>query len=119
MGWQNAFHCEIDPFCNRILNYWFGNAQSYTDITTTDFKCWKGKIDVLTGGFPCFDGDTLVLTSDGMKPIREIKVGDGILTKEGRFKNCNAIMRSRQRHITCLKAQGIYEPVITTDNHPF
>lgn len=37
MGWRNAFHCEIDEFCNRILNYWFSHAKSYTDITTTDF----------------------------------------------------------------------------------
>ncbi|EXY31256.1 cytosine-specific methyltransferase domain protein [Bacteroides fragilis str. 3397 T10] len=38
MGWRNAFHCEIDEFCNRILNYWFSHAESYTDITTTDFR---------------------------------------------------------------------------------
>ncbi len=23
MGWKNAFHCEINPFCNEILKYWF------------------------------------------------------------------------------------------------
>ena len=53
MGWQNAFHCEIDDFCNTILNYWFKDAKSYTDVTTTDFREWRGKINVLTGGFPC------------------------------------------------------------------
>ena len=37
MGWQNAFHCEIDDFCNTILNYWFKDAKSYTDVATTDF----------------------------------------------------------------------------------
>ena len=36
MGWQNAFHCEIDDFCNTILNYWFKDAKSYTDVATTD-----------------------------------------------------------------------------------
>ena len=119
MGWQNAFHCEIDPFCNRILNYWFPDAQSYTDITTTDFRNWRGKVNVLTGGFPCFDGDTLVLTSKGLKPIREIRTGDDILTKEGRFRKCNAVMKSHKRSIIRLEAQGLWEPVITTDNHPF
>lgn len=53
MGWQNAFHCEIDDFCNTILNYWFKDAKSYTDVATTDFREWRGKINVLTGGFPC------------------------------------------------------------------
>ena len=53
MGWQNALHCEIDDFCNTILNYWFKDAKSYTDVATTDFREWRGKINVLTGGFPC------------------------------------------------------------------
>ena len=53
MGWKNAFHCEINPFCNDILKYWFPNSEHYEDITKTDFSQWKGRIDVLTGGFPC------------------------------------------------------------------
>lgn len=53
MGWENAFHCEINPFCNEILKYWFPNSEHYEDITKTDFSQWKGRIDVLTGGFPC------------------------------------------------------------------
>ena len=53
MGWENAFHCEINPFGRAILNYWFPNSVSYEDITKTDFRKWRGQIDVLTGGFPC------------------------------------------------------------------
>lgn len=53
MGWKNAFHCEINSFCNEILKYWFPDSEHYEDITKTDFSQWKGRIDVLTGGFPC------------------------------------------------------------------
>ena len=53
MGWTNAFHCEINPFARKILEYHFPNSISYDDITTTDFTTWRGKIDILTGGFPC------------------------------------------------------------------
>lgn len=53
MGWENVFHCEINPFCQRILKYYFPNSIPYGDITTTDFSIWRGKIDILTGGFPC------------------------------------------------------------------
>ena len=53
LGWENVFHCEINPFCRQVLNYWFTNSKSYEDITKTDFREWQGKIDVLTGGFPC------------------------------------------------------------------
>ena len=53
LGWQNAFHCEISKFCNTILNYWYPNSIGYENIKKTDFSKWQGKIDVLTGGFPC------------------------------------------------------------------
>lgn len=53
MGWQNLFHCEIQEFPRKVLQYWFQNSESYEDITKTDFTKWHGKVDVLTGGFPC------------------------------------------------------------------
>ena len=53
LGWENLFHCEINPFGRRVLDYWFPNSKSYGDITTTDFSEWRGRVNVLTGGFPC------------------------------------------------------------------
>lgn len=53
MGWQNMFHCEIQEFPRRVLEYWYPNSISYEDITKTDFTPWQGKIDILTAGFPC------------------------------------------------------------------
>lgn len=53
IGWKNIFHCEINEFCTKILNYHFPNAEHYADITKTYFTKWRGKIDVLSGGFPC------------------------------------------------------------------
>lgn len=53
MGWENAFHCEINPFARRILEYYWTNATSYEDITKADFSIWRNKIDIITGGFPC------------------------------------------------------------------
>ena len=42
LGWDNAFHCEINPFGRQILDYYFPNAESYEDITKTDFSKWGG-----------------------------------------------------------------------------
>lgn len=53
MGWRNLFHCEIDGFCRRILQYHFPEQISYDDIRKTDFTPWRGLVDVLSGGFPC------------------------------------------------------------------
>lgn len=53
LGWTNMFHCEIQEFQRKVLEYWFPNSISYEDITKTDFSKWRRHIDVLTGGFPC------------------------------------------------------------------
>lgn len=50
LGWENLFHCEINPFGRAVLDYWYPNAKSYDDITKTDFTEWRGRVDVLTGG---------------------------------------------------------------------
>ena len=53
MGWQNVFHCEWEDFPRKILEFHFPKSISYGDIKQTDFTIHRGKIDVLTGGFPC------------------------------------------------------------------
>lgn len=53
MGWDNVFHCEINEFCQKVLNHYWPHAKSYQDIKKTDFTEWRGKIDVISGGFPC------------------------------------------------------------------
>jgi DNA (cytosine-5)-methyltransferase 1 len=53
MGWENKFHCEWNEFGQRVLNYYWPDAELFTDITKSDFKKYANTIDVLTGGFPC------------------------------------------------------------------
>lgn len=53
MGWENAFSCEIDEFCNKVLSYHYPNTKHYGNIFKQDFREWRGRIDVLTAGFPC------------------------------------------------------------------
>lgn len=53
MGWENVFHCENNPFCQKILKYYWSNAKTYGDIKLSDFTIYRGLIDVLSGGFPC------------------------------------------------------------------
>ena len=53
MGWENVFHCEWNEFGQRVLKHHFPKALSYADITKTDFNVHRGRISVLSGGFPC------------------------------------------------------------------
>jgi len=53
MGWDNIFHCEWNPFGQKVLKHYWPNSISYHDITKTDFSIHRGAVDILTGGFPC------------------------------------------------------------------
>jgi DNA (cytosine-5)-methyltransferase 1 len=53
MGWENVFHCEWNPFGQKVLKHYWPNAESFDDITKTDFTKYANQIDILTGGFPC------------------------------------------------------------------
>lgn len=85
MGWENVMSCEIDDFCNKVTNYYWPKCIQYGDIKTTDFTIWRGKIDILTGGFPCQpfsnsgeglgEQDERYLFQEMLRAIREIKPG--------------------------------------------
>lgn len=51
MGWQNVFHCEWNPFGQKVLHHYWPNAEQFTDITKSDFTKYANTIDILTGGF--------------------------------------------------------------------
>jgi DNA (cytosine-5)-methyltransferase 1 len=53
MGWENVFHCEWNEFGQKVLKYYWPNAESFGDITKTDFTKYHGTIDIISGGFPC------------------------------------------------------------------
>ena len=92
-GWSNMFNCEINPFCRTILKYHFPDAEQYSDIRTTDFSIWRGRIDVLSGGFPCQPfsqagkrkgtDDDRYLWPEMLRAIREVRprwvVGENVL----------------------------------------
>ena len=83
MGWENKFHCEWNPFGQKVLKYYWPNAESFNDITKTNFTKYANKIDILTGGFPCQPysnagkrlgkADERHLWPEMLRAIREIK----------------------------------------------
>ena len=38
MGWQNLFHCEIEEFPRRVLDYWFPNAEGLLKAKKLNIK---------------------------------------------------------------------------------
>lgn len=128
MGWSNQFWCEIDNFCQQVLKYHFPESIGYGNIKETDFKKWRGRIDVLTGGFPCQPfscagrrkgaGDDRYLWPEMLRAIREIQpswvVGENVggivsMVQPGRetklggqgslFGEDNSIYERRQQYV--------------------
>ena len=52
-GWKNLFNCEWEEFPRKVLKYHFPNAKQYGDIKEFDATDYHGRIDILSGGFPC------------------------------------------------------------------
>lgn len=56
MGWETVAFVEKDAFCQKVLRKNFGqDIEIYDDITTCSGKPFRGRIDIVTGGFPCQD----------------------------------------------------------------
>jgi DNA (cytosine-5)-methyltransferase 1 len=93
MGWENKFHCEWNDFGQKVLKHYWPNAESFHDITKTDFTKYANRIDILTGGFPCQPysmagkrkgkEDERHLWPEMLRCIREVKprwvVGENVL----------------------------------------
>ena len=53
MGWNNVFHVERDPFCRQVLTHHFPQSQSFDDVKTFDATPFRGRVSIISGGFPC------------------------------------------------------------------
>jgi DNA (cytosine-5)-methyltransferase 1 len=53
MGWENIAMVEKDKFCQRVLKKNFPKTKIHDDIFTFPAADYFGRIDIITGGFPC------------------------------------------------------------------
>lgn len=53
LGWDNVLSCEFASFPREILQFYYPFTHHYGDIRSLKGTKYRGKIDVLTGGFPC------------------------------------------------------------------
>lgn len=55
LGWETVAFVEKDEFCQKVLRKNFGGVPIYDDITTFSGKPFRGRCNIITGGFPCQD----------------------------------------------------------------
>jgi DNA (cytosine-5)-methyltransferase 1 len=53
MGWNNIFHCDFNPYCQKLLKQNFPNSTGYANIKDFNATQYRGIVDIISGGFPC------------------------------------------------------------------
>ena len=110
---------EIKTHALNTLAHLYPDEQfEYTDITQLDTDDIP-HIDALIGGFPCFTGNTLVLTKKGYKPIQEIKKGDEVLTHNKRYRKVVNPLNQGVKDTVLFKTVFDTNGIETTNNHKF
>lgn len=123
LGWNTLAYVEWDEHCQnvlraRIADGVFDDAPIFGDVGKFDGRPFRGKVDVVSAGFPCFVAGTLVLTVKGYRPIEEIEVGELVLTHLGRWRQVTSTMVREGAPIREIRAQGV-PGVVCSDEHPF
>ena len=117
LGWKPAWFSEIEPFPCEVLKQRFPDVPNLGDMTKIKGEEYRGKIDLLVGGTPCFVAGTMVLTPSGYQAIETLKIGDEVITHTGDIRKVTAI-GNKEAATGEVKIIGL--PIIRcTGNHPF
>lgn len=115
---KNYYRSEIDKYANAVAEKNYKDMISLGNVM--DYEDWDidfSKIDLLIGGSPCFEKDALVYTKEGYKEIRDIKVGDMVLTHKNRYRK---VLRVGAKIASTVKIEGVhFVSFRATLNHPF
>ena len=85
-----------------------------------DYSQYVNKVDLLTGGVPCFIAGTRVSTNSGYKNIEDVLLEDKLLTHTGKFQNIINLQRKLYTgDLYDLKIKYHPEIISCTEEHPF
>ena len=111
---------EINQNCIQLTQRHFPNTIQLGDVCKIDDNVLKTlpKIDLLIGGSPCFTEETLVLTKEGYKELKNIKIGDKVLNHMNTYSEVSDFMNQGEKTIWKLKGM-CFDEINTTENHLF
>lgn len=109
-------HSDIKPAANALLAHHYPDVPNLGDMRAIDYSALD-RADLMIGSWPCFTGDTIVVTERGTVPIDEVVVGDLVLTHRNRWRRV-LHTGSRNAPLHEVRAHGV-PPIRTTADHPF
>ena len=70
-------------------------------------------------GSACFHPNQPIMTADGPKPIKEIEVGDNVLTHKGRYRKVEKVYVRITETLQIVNCSGLPSPtMLVTEDHP-
>lgn len=113
-------YCEIDKYASKSYSiiHNVSEDKNLWDVTKVDTDKLPKDIDLLTHGSPCFTGDTLVLTKDGYKQIKDITIGDYVLDHTNSYNEVINFFNQGKKKIWEIKPM-CSDIIKTTENHKF
>ena len=116
----DALENESDPYFKDVYTYgnWGVLGETiFRNYKSLDFDC--SKFDrVVAGidwGFACLSGDSIVSTDKGGIPIKNIKVGDSVLTRDG-YKKVTMFKNNGYKDVFVIDF-GYRNSIIATADH--
>ena len=116
-GFKTLWANDLDKDACATHSLWSKAEVVCGDVTKIDFA-ETPDCDVLLGGFPCFAGETLVLTENGYERISEVKVGTKVLSHDGEYHKVTKAGPTGIKKIFELNPVGS-DVIRTTENHLF
>jgi hypothetical protein len=113
----------------QYLYDWLGERRGIDpntgkELTTIDYIPSKALLEELIAynrhnNFDrCFEENTKILTNNGIKKIKDIIIGDKVLTKSLEYNEV-VIVHKNENILYNVYIQGLDSPIQTTSNHPF
>ncbi len=115
-----GFERKVCQLLEELTGYKFrrtpGSGSWCKEKLTGDVACIDN--DNFEWSIECFTGDTLVMTKKGYVSIKDIRVGDKVLTHKMRFKKVTNCFKSHKQ-VGSMKLRSQTEKIHVTNNHPF
>ena len=109
---------EIDKFAHQSYEAIHGETKNFGDISKLQPEDLPD-FDLFTYSFPCFTGDSLVFVKEkGYVPIKNVVVGDLVLTHTGEYKEVTAHYNQGLKPLFSVSSE-LTGDISTTENHPF
>lgn len=124
LGLEQAGHkcvgfCEFDKYARTAYKAMYDTEGEWENHDVRTVKPYDvPAADLWCFGFPCFMANTLVQTSEGLKAIQDVKMGDYVVTHKNRMRKVIQTMNREVDTVCAIHAYGV-DVIPTTPNHPF